>query len=141
MFFIVLSFVISAFLNYAVEASFEANAVLINQEKQEYDVSQCLNGNYQFFQYLFMSIGEVLFSISGLEFTYTQIGKQMKSTAVSLWLLTISLGNFLVMLIVTARSLPLKHPLLTMIKMEKSPSLLQAATNFSCIQGLPCFSI
>jgi POT family proton-dependent oligopeptide transporter len=42
---------------------------------------------------------EVLISITGLEYAYTQAPDSMKSTLMSFWLLTVSTGNFLVTLI------------------------------------------
>ncbi|HSD20325.1 MAG TPA: MFS transporter, partial [Anaeromyxobacter sp.] len=40
-------------------------------------------------------VGEVLVSVTGLEFSYTQAPKAMRSTIMSLWFLTIALGNLL----------------------------------------------
>ncbi|NJN70295.1 MAG: POT family MFS transporter, partial [Nitrospira sp.] len=37
--------------------------------------------------------GEVLVSTTGLEFAFTEAGKEMKSTIMSFWLLTVSVGN------------------------------------------------
>ena len=53
-----------------------------------------------------MSLGEVLFSVSGLEFSYTQAAPSMKSVLQALWLLTTGPGNSLAMLISGTRSLP-----------------------------------
>ena len=44
-------------------------------------------------QYLFVSVGEVLVSVTALEFAYTQAPPAMKSTVMSFWYLTIGLGN------------------------------------------------
>ncbi|KAJ3288386.1 hypothetical protein HK104_008196 [Borealophlyctis nickersoniae] len=43
--------------------------------------------------YLIMTTGEVLFSISGLNFTYQEVGKRTKSSCAALWLLGTALGN------------------------------------------------
>ena len=43
----------------------------------------------------FLTSAEVMVSITGLEFAYTQAPRQMKSFILSLFLLTVSLGNFL----------------------------------------------
>jgi POT family proton-dependent oligopeptide transporter len=46
-------------------------------------------------QYLFLTAGEVLVSVTGLEFSYTQAPRSMKSTIMSIWFLTIFAGNVL----------------------------------------------
>ena len=48
---------------------------------------------WQFFAYLFLTIGEVLVSITALEFAYTQAPNSMKSFVMGFYLLSISLGN------------------------------------------------
>ncbi|MBN1361049.1 MAG: MFS transporter [Sedimentisphaerales bacterium] len=48
---------------------------------------------WQFFAYLLLTAGEILASISVLEFSYTQAPKKVKSFVMSLYLLSISLGN------------------------------------------------
>ncbi len=52
-----------------------------------------INIFWQFFPYLTITIAEVLISITGLEFAYTQAPKSMKSTIMSFWMLTTFLGN------------------------------------------------
>jgi proton-dependent oligopeptide transporter, POT family len=46
-------------------------------------------------QYLFLALGEVLVSVTALEFAYTQAPRSMKSVIMSLWYLTIALGSLL----------------------------------------------
>jgi proton-dependent oligopeptide transporter, POT family len=46
-------------------------------------------------QYLFISAGEVLVSVTALEFAYTQAPASMKSTIMGLWFLTIGVGSLL----------------------------------------------
>ncbi|MFT4556071.1 MAG: POT-type proton-dependent oligopeptide transporter [Planctomycetales bacterium] len=48
---------------------------------------------WQFFPYLIMTQAEVMVSITGLEFAYTQAPTRMKSTIMGFWLLSVSLGN------------------------------------------------
>ena len=50
---------------------------------------------WQLPQYLFLTTGEVLVSVTGLEFSYTQAPRSMKSTIMSIWLVTVALGNLL----------------------------------------------
>jgi POT family proton-dependent oligopeptide transporter len=48
---------------------------------------------WQFLAYIILSAGEVMVSITGLEFAYTQAPNRMKSLLMAMWLLSISLGN------------------------------------------------
>lgn len=48
---------------------------------------------WQFAAYLILSAAEVMVSITGLEFSYTQSPNSMKSFVMGLWLLGVSLGN------------------------------------------------
>lgn len=54
-----------------------------------------LNVMWQFFPYLVMTMAEVMVSITGLEFAYTQAPRSMKSSIMSIWLLTVFFGNML----------------------------------------------
>ena len=49
--------------------------------------------------YVIMTVGEVLFSISGLEFAYSQSPLSMKSVMLGMWLLTVAFGNLFVFII------------------------------------------
>ena len=51
---------------------------------------------WQILQYLVITLAEVMVSITGLEFAYTQAPKKMKSTILGLYLLTVALGNVFV---------------------------------------------
>ncbi len=51
---------------------------------------------WQIVPYIVLTTGEVLLSTTGLEFAFTEAGKQMKSTIMSFWLLTVAFGNLLV---------------------------------------------
>lgn len=57
---------------------------------------------WQIPQYLFLSIGEVLVSVTALEFAFTQAPRQMRSAIMALWYLTISLGQLLTALVAAA---------------------------------------
>lgn len=48
---------------------------------------------WQFWAYLVITIAEVMVSITGLEFSYTQAPNTMKSIVMGLWLLAVSMGN------------------------------------------------
>ena len=51
---------------------------------------------WQTIPYIIMTLAEVMVSVTGLEFAYTQAPKAMKSTIMGFWLLSVSLGNVLV---------------------------------------------
>jgi POT family proton-dependent oligopeptide transporter len=48
---------------------------------------------WQILAFIVLSAGEVLVSITGLEYAYTQAPKSMKGTMSAIWLLTVALGN------------------------------------------------
>ncbi len=62
---------------------------------------------WQIVPYSIITTAEVLVSVTGLEFAYTQAPKRMKSMIMGLWLLTISLGNVLVSVMAEFSKLPL----------------------------------
>jgi POT family proton-dependent oligopeptide transporter len=51
---------------------------------------------WQCIPYFLLTISEILVSTTGLEYAYTAAGKNLKSIVSSLWLLTSTLGNLLV---------------------------------------------
>lgn len=51
---------------------------------------------WQFIPYAIITLSEVLVSVTGLEFAYTQAPKRMKSIVMGFWLLCVSFGNFFV---------------------------------------------
>ncbi|KAG8170773.1 hypothetical protein JTE90_007493, partial [Oedothorax gibbosus] len=54
---------------------------------------------YQIPGYVILTIGEIMFSITGLEFSYSQAPSSMKSIVQAAWLLTVAFGNLIVMII------------------------------------------
>jgi POT family proton-dependent oligopeptide transporter len=54
-----------------------------------------INVMWQFFPYLVITMAEVMISITGLEFAYTQAPRSMKSSVMSIWLLTVFFGNLI----------------------------------------------
>ncbi len=54
-----------------------------------------INVMWQFFPYLVITVAEVMISITGLEFAYTQAPRAMKSSIMSIWLLTVFFGNLI----------------------------------------------
>ena len=62
---------------------------------------------WQVIPYLIMTLAEVMVSITGLEFAYTQAPKAMKSTIMGFWLLSVALGNKFVAVMSTFENLEL----------------------------------
>ncbi|ELU02117.1 hypothetical protein CAPTEDRAFT_196600 [Capitella teleta] len=54
---------------------------------------------WQIPQYFVMTLGECLFSVTGLAFAYTQAPPSMKSVLTAAWLLTVGVGNIVVIVI------------------------------------------
>uniref|UniRef100_A0A8C5HQ81 Solute carrier family 15 member 1-like n=1 Tax=Gouania willdenowi TaxID=441366 RepID=A0A8C5HQ81_GOUWI len=59
-------------------------------------------------QYFFITAGEVMFSVTGLEFSYSQAPSNMKAVLQAGWLLTVAIGNFIVLIVAEAAKIPLK---------------------------------
>lgn len=55
-------------------------------------------------QYVVMTLGEVMFSVTGLEFSYSQAPASMKSVLQACWLLTVAVGNVIVVAIAGAQN-------------------------------------
>nr|XP_006819236.1 PREDICTED: solute carrier family 15 member 2-like [Saccoglossus kowalevskii] len=58
---------------------------------------------WQIPQYVLITTGEVMFSITGLEFSYAQAPASMKSCLQACWLLTVCFGNLIVVLVAGAQ--------------------------------------
>ncbi|XP_070494678.1 peptide transporter family 1-like [Chironomus tepperi] len=54
-------------------------------------------------QYVIMTLGEVMFSVTGLQFSYTQAPDSMKSVIQGCWQLTVAVGNIIVTIVVGAK--------------------------------------
>uniref|UniRef100_A0A8P4KE10 Solute carrier family 15 member 2 n=1 Tax=Dicentrarchus labrax TaxID=13489 RepID=A0A8P4KE10_DICLA len=54
---------------------------------------------WQIPQYVLITTGEVMFSITGLEFSYSQAPANMKSVLQAGWLLTVAFGNVIVLIV------------------------------------------
>ncbi|XP_014236153.1 peptide transporter family 1 [Trichogramma pretiosum] len=54
-------------------------------------------------QYIIITMGEIMFSITGLEFAFTQAPVAMKSLLQASWLLTVAVGNLIVVVIAKLR--------------------------------------
>lgn len=54
-------------------------------------------------QYVIMTLGEVMYSVTGLAFSYAEAPVSMKSVLQSCWLLTVAFGNVIDIIIIGAR--------------------------------------
>ncbi|KAJ3109985.1 hypothetical protein HDU96_007000 [Phlyctochytrium bullatum] len=90
-----ISFVVSALLQDRIDKT--CKTVIIDDS--EFCVSDEVHIGWQVLAYFIITIGEVLFSISGLNFTYTEVGKRMKSSCAAIWLLYVGIGNLLAVLL------------------------------------------
>ncbi|XP_063979049.1 peptide transporter family 1-like isoform X2 [Diachasmimorpha longicaudata] len=54
-------------------------------------------------QYIVITMGEVMFSVTGLEFAFTQAPVTMKSLLQAAWLMTVAFGNLIVVIIAEAK--------------------------------------
>lgn len=77
MFVMILSFVAAAGVQWALEAGRDPHVA------------------WQIPQYFFLAVGEVLVSVTALEFAYSQAPRHLKSLVMGLWYLTIWAGTFL----------------------------------------------
>ena len=64
---------------------------------------------WQIVPFALLTTGEVLVSVTGLEFAYTQAPRAMKSTIMSFWMLTMTLGNVLVAFLAPLQKLSLAN--------------------------------
>ena len=58
--------------------------------------------------YLIITLAEVMVSITGLEFAYSQAPKRMKSVVMGFWLLLVTIGDLLVVFITRMEFTPAK---------------------------------
>ncbi|XP_075990555.1 solute carrier family 15 member 1-like [Anticarsia gemmatalis] len=54
-------------------------------------------------QYLLVSIAEIMFAVSGLEFSFTQAPKSMKTITIAAWYVSVAFGNLIVILVAQAK--------------------------------------
>ena len=55
--------------------------------------------------YFVITVGEVMLSVTGLEFAYSQAPDSMKSVVQAAWLLTVAFGNVIVIIVAAAKAL------------------------------------
>lgn len=98
MFLAILSFLSSALLESKIEQGTFAppSDKTIDNAKC---IKNCVNISWQAPQYFLLTFGEILFSITGLEFAYSQAPTSMKSFCQSFWLIMVAVGNLIVIMV------------------------------------------
>jgi POT family proton-dependent oligopeptide transporter len=76
--------------------SFAAVALLQHRIDDLKPLGLQVNFLWQCVPFVLITIAEVLVSITGLEFAYSQAPRRMKSTIMGFWLMSVALGNMLV---------------------------------------------
>lgn len=69
--------------------------VLVGIYQYQLDGGNQLSVLWQVIPFLIITMAEVMVSITGLQFAYTQAPRSMKSTIMSMWLLTVFFGNMI----------------------------------------------
>lgn len=72
--------------------------VIVGALQLALDGGDALSIAWQILPYLFLTMGEVLVSATGLEFAYSQAPPSMKGTLMSFWTLSVTVGNLWVLL-------------------------------------------
>jgi len=78
-----------------------AYAALLEREIND-NPEGTISVGFQLPQYVLLTCGEIMVSITGLEFAFTQAPKSMKGVISATWLLTVAFGNVIVIIIAAA---------------------------------------
>ncbi|KAM9486814.1 solute carrier family 15 member 1 [Clarias gariepinus] len=93
------TFLIPSTLNWAENCG---GSVVKVEDIQSNSVSMAL----QIPQYFLITAGEVVFSVTGLEFSYSQAPSNMKAVLQAGWLFTVAVGNLIVLIVAELAKLP-----------------------------------
>ncbi|KAI5107230.1 solute carrier family 15 member 1, partial [Silurus meridionalis] len=93
------TFLIPSTLNWTVNCG---GSVVTVEDIQPNSVHMAL----QIPQYFLITAGEVVFSVTGLEFSYSQAPSNMKAVLQAGWLFTVAVGNFIVLIVAELAKLP-----------------------------------
>uniref|UniRef100_A0A672QPB0 Solute carrier family 15 member 2-like n=1 Tax=Sinocyclocheilus grahami TaxID=75366 RepID=A0A672QPB0_SINGR len=91
----------TAFMDQYLDAygSFSQESNGLTFKKMEDIQANDIHIAWQVPQYVFITAGEVMFSITGLEFSYSQAPASMKSVLQAGWLMTVAFGNVIVLIV------------------------------------------
>ena len=90
------AYVVCGILQSHVSDTCKWTDIVSNGLTQHICISHGFSTAYFLIPYVLITIGEVLFSVAGLNFTYTEVGSRMKSSCAAIWLLAVAIGNLLV---------------------------------------------
>lgn len=79
----------------ATKIAAERDVKFVDVVKEQVSAGQRPHIGWQVLAYLVLTCAEVMVSITGLEFSYTQAPNRMKSLIMSLYMLSVTLGNLL----------------------------------------------
>jgi POT family proton-dependent oligopeptide transporter len=88
-------------------ASLSFVAVALVQHAMDGRPEGTLHVAWQLIPYLIVTVSEVMVSVTGLEFAYSQAPRRMKSVIMGFWLFNVTLGNLLVVFLSTFKNLQL----------------------------------
>ncbi|MDB4986743.1 MAG: transporter [Myxococcaceae bacterium] len=74
--------------------------------QQHLDAGEKVHVGWQLLAFLVLTLAEVMVSITGLEYAYTQAPRRMKTLIMGFWMLAVSFGNILVALLARFENLP-----------------------------------
>jgi dipeptide/tripeptide permease len=97
---VVISFAVSAALAPSVEKAYLSTGRVL-KDAAKYDgkyCDKCYSAWWQLPQWILLSLGEALFSPTGVQFTYIEAGRQFRAVSTSFWLLATSFGSILIMI-------------------------------------------
>jgi POT family proton-dependent oligopeptide transporter len=83
-------------------AAFAAVA-MVQMAMEEAPEGEQVHVVWQLIPYLIVTLAEVMVSITGLEFAYSQAPKRMKSVIMGFWLLNVTIGDLLVVFVTRVR--------------------------------------
>ncbi|KAG0234443.1 hypothetical protein BGW42_006653 [Actinomortierella wolfii] len=94
-FLVIVSFAISAIISKPVEDGF-LKAGRDPKKIADYDgtyCAECVSGWVQFPQWFLLTLGECMFSPTGVQFMYVESGRQFRAVSTSFWLVASSFGS------------------------------------------------
>jgi POT family proton-dependent oligopeptide transporter len=80
--------------------------VIVALAQQRLDAGERVHVGVQLLAFLVLTSAEVMVSVTGLEFAYTQAPRRMKSLIMGFWMLAVSLGNILVAVLARFQDAP-----------------------------------
>lgn len=96
-----------------------ASFATVAQAQELIDAGQTPSIQWQLWAYVLLTAGEVMISITGLEFSYTQAPKTMKSVIMAVWLFSVSLGNIFTSVVNNQIQVPGVNEVASVVKTAK----------------------